>query len=101
MLRDQWPLRRRWEALRGKTGPARAAAGPAARRFLEALPAQGLQLLDLPTPSPFAFGLFTAGGRRRDTMQLADTADFLLAMYEKVQARMRAEPVPAQAELFT
>jgi ATP-dependent helicase Lhr and Lhr-like helicase len=76
-------------------------AGPTARHFLEALPAQGLRLLDLPTPSPFAFGLFTAGGHRRDTMQLADTADFLLAMYEKVQARMAAEPAAAQAELFS
>ncbi len=37
---------------------------PAARAHLESLPSPGqsLRLLDLPTPSPFAFGLFAAGG---------------------------------------
>ena len=72
---------------------------PAARGFLEKLPAQGLRLLDLPAPSPFAFGLFATG--RRDTLQLADTADFLLAMYEQVQRRIAAERESGQAELFS
>jgi ATP-dependent Lhr-like helicase len=64
---------------------------PAARRFLESLPGQGLKVLDLASPSPFAFGLFAAGAARRDTLQLADTADFLLAMYQQVQRRLAAE----------
>jgi ATP-dependent Lhr-like helicase len=74
-------------------------AAPAARRFLETLSTQGLRLLDLPTPSPFAFGLFATG--RRDTLQLADTADFLLAMYQQVQRRLAAETPAPQAELFS
>ena len=78
-------------------------AAGAARRFLEGLShlQQELRLLDLPTPSPFAFGLFATG--RRDTLQLADTADFLLAMYEQVQRRLKAEEKESgvgQAELF-
>ena len=60
---------------------------------------RGCRLLDLPTPSPFAFGLFATG--RRDTLQLADTADFLLAMYEQVQRRIVAERESGQAELFS
>jgi ATP-dependent helicase HrpA len=32
MLRDQWALRRRWEALRGKSGPPRISAEAALRR---------------------------------------------------------------------
>ncbi|HVT83180.1 MAG TPA: hypothetical protein VHM90_21255, partial [Phycisphaerae bacterium] len=74
-------------------------AAPVARKFLEALPAQNLRLLDLPTPSPFAFGLFATG--RRDTLQLADTADFLLAMYQQVQRRLAKEKPAAQADLFS
>ena len=76
-------------------------AAPAARQFLERLTGQTLRLLDLPVPSPFAFGLFAAGGGRRDTMQLADTADLLLAMYEQVRGRMGEEAVGVgQGELF-
>ena len=64
-------------------------AAPIAIDFLRTLSAQGLRLFDLPSPSPFAFGLFAAGGGgKRDTLQLADTADFLLAMYEQVQKRL-------------
>jgi ATP-dependent Lhr-like helicase len=74
---------------------------PAAKHFLENLSAQGLHLLDLNTPSPFAFGLFTAGNHRRDVMQLADTADFLLAMYEKVRSQISPEPPSQQGELFS
>ncbi len=62
-----------------------------AREFLEGLGSQGLRLLDVGSPSPFAFGLFVTG--RRDTLQLADTADFLLAMYEKVQKRIAKDVV--------
>ncbi len=64
-------------------------AAPIAVEFLGTLAGQGLRLVDLPSPSPFAFGLFATG--RRDTLQLADTADFLLAMYEQVQRRLGAE----------
>jgi len=53
-------------------------SAPAAEAFLKGLPGQGLRLLDLPSPSPFAFGLLRRGGR--DTLQLAETADFLLAI---------------------
>ncbi len=74
-------------------------AASVALRFLEGLSSQGLRLLDLPSPSPFAFGLFATG--RRDTLQLADTADFLLAMYQQVQRRLSAEKPVAQAELFS
>jgi ATP-dependent Lhr-like helicase len=77
-------------------------AGPEAEQFLANFSGQGLQLLDLPSPSPFAFGLFATG--RRDTLQLADTADFLLAMYEQVQKRLgkaAAQNVEAQTELFS
>ncbi|HVS71588.1 MAG TPA: DEAD/DEAH box helicase [Phycisphaerae bacterium] len=70
---------------------------PAAKEFLAALAATSLRLLDLPSPSPFAFGLFAAGATRRDTLQLADTADFLLAMYQQVQRRLASETVPAAA----
>ena len=73
---------------------------PGALAFLTTAASQNLRLLDLPTPSPFAFGLFAAGSARRDTLQLADTADFLLAMYEAVQRRLSVE-APAQAELFS
>ncbi len=77
-------------------------AGNDAKQFLTTLQHQNLQLLDLPSPSPFAFGLFAAG--RRDTLQLADTADFLLAMYEQVQQRLtKTTPptnTPNQSELF-
>jgi len=77
-------------------------AAPAARRFLEGLAGQAVRLMDLAVPSPFAFGLFAAGGNRRDTMQLADTADFLLAMYEQVRGRMGEEAVGVgQGELFS
>lgn len=74
----------------------------AAREFLVAQANQSLRLVDLPSPSPFAFGLFATGGRR-DNMQLADTSDFLLAMYNQVQQRLRAQPAPAPepAGLFT
>jgi ATP-dependent Lhr-like helicase len=74
---------------------------PAAKHFLENLSAQGLHLMDLNTPSPFAFGLFTAGNHRRDVLQLADTADFLLAMYEKVRSQIRPETPAQQGELFS
>jgi ATP-dependent Lhr-like helicase len=77
-------------------------AGPDAEKFLGTLTGQGLQLLDLPSPSPFTFGLFATG--QRDTLQLADTADFLLAMYEQVQRRLgkTAEAtVDTQTELFS
>ena len=70
----------------------------AAEQFLHGLAGQGLRLVDLPSPSPFAFGLFATG--RRDTLQLADTADFLLAMYEEVQRRITADAPARQAELF-
>ena len=70
-------------------------AAPIAIDFLRTLAAQGLRLLDLPSPSPFAFGLFATG--KRDTLQLADTADFLLAMYEQVQKRL-AKDNTASAE---
>lgn len=73
---------------------------PAARAYLERLAGQNLRLVDLPSPSPFAFGLFAAGSARRDTLQLADTADFLLAMYEQVQRRLKSEAAP-QTELFS
>ena len=73
-------------------------AAPAARRFLETLTDQGLRLLDLPSPSPFAFGLFATG--RRDTLQLADTADFLLAMYEQVQRRLTPPAGVSEQTLF-
>jgi ATP-dependent Lhr-like helicase len=76
-------------------------AAPIAKAFLETLPRQSLRLVDLQTPSPFAFGLFAAGNARRDTLQLADTADFLLAMYREIQKRTAGQPEPAQAELFT
>ncbi len=76
-------------------------AAPAAKAFLQELAGNTLRLLDLPAPSPFAFGLFAAGAARRDTLQLADTADFLLAMYNQVQRRLKAEvPVAAAATLF-
>jgi len=73
---------------------------PAAGAFLRRQASLGLRLVDLPAPSPFAFGLFATS--RRDTLHLADSADFLLAMYQKVQARLAEapEPVPAQAMLF-
>ncbi|HUO06814.1 MAG TPA: DEAD/DEAH box helicase [Phycisphaerae bacterium] len=64
-------------------------SAPIAVAFLRGLAGQGLRLLDLPSPSPFAFGLFATG--KRDTLQLADTADFLLAMYEQVQKRLATE----------
>ncbi|MGN6370657.1 MAG: DEAD/DEAH box helicase [Phycisphaerae bacterium] len=64
-------------------------AAPIAIDFLRALESQSLRLLDLPSPSPFAFGLFATG--KRDTLQLADTADFLLAMYEQVQKRLKTD----------
>ncbi|HVX84323.1 MAG TPA: DEAD/DEAH box helicase [Phycisphaerae bacterium] len=70
---------------------------PAAKEFLAALTATSLRLLDLPSPSPFAFGLFAAGGGKRDTLQLADTADFLLAMYQQVQRRLASQILPAAA----
>jgi ATP-dependent Lhr-like helicase len=74
---------------------------PVARAYLESLSNQNLRLLDLASPSPFAFGLFAAGSARRDTLQLADTADFLLAMYEQVQRRLTtATPLP-EANLFS
>ncbi len=73
---------------------------PAARAFLEGLAGKGMRLMDLPSPSPFAFGLFATG--RRDTLQLADTADFLLAMYEQVQRRLKATAVVQEpAGLFS
>jgi ATP-dependent Lhr-like helicase len=70
---------------------------PSAERFLTAQSSQGLRLLDLPSPSPFSFGLFATG--KRDTLQLADTADFLLAMYRQVKRCMTAESeaAPPQA----
>jgi ATP-dependent Lhr-like helicase len=73
---------------------------PAARAFLQKQSTLGLRLLDLPAPSPFAFGLFATS--RRDTLHLADTADFLLAMYQKIQSRLASEPapIPAQAAFF-
>jgi ATP-dependent helicase Lhr and Lhr-like helicase len=77
-------------------------AGPEAEQFLTNFTTQGLQLLDLPSPSPFAFGLFATG--RRDTLQLADTADFLLAMYEQMQKRLGkadTQNVDTQTELFS
>lgn len=55
-----------------------------------------LQMTDLSSPSPFAFGLFATG--RRDTMQLADTSDFLLAMYRQVQKRLSTETREDQTE---
>ena len=70
-----------------------------ARAFLEGLGSQSLRLVDLPAPSPFAFGLFATG--KRDTLQLADTADFLLAMYEQVKRRLAPEERAGQAELFS
>ena len=80
-------------------------AAPVARQFLENLSSQNLRLLDLPSPSPFSFGLFATGGRggggKRDTLQLADTADFLLAMYRQVQQRLERESEPVQADLFS
>jgi ATP-dependent Lhr-like helicase len=75
-------------------------AAPAAETFLANLASQSLRLLDLAAPSPFAFGLFATGAAKRDTLQLADTADFLLAMYAQVQSRMTAEPAQLQAELW-
>jgi ATP-dependent Lhr-like helicase len=78
-------------------------AAPAAKAFVSALSGNALRLLDLPAPSPFAFGLFAAGAARRDTLQLADTADFLLAMYNQVQRRLKSEasPAPAATTLFS
>ncbi len=68
--------------------------------YLHTLSSQTLRLLDLPTPSPFAFGLFAFG--RRDSLHLADTADVLLAMYEKVQRRLQlTESHQPQASLFS
>jgi ATP-dependent helicase Lhr and Lhr-like helicase len=64
-------------------------SAPAARAFLERQQGRAIRLLDLATPSPFAFGLFATS--RRDTMQLADTSDFLLTMYAQVQKRMAEE----------
>jgi Lhr-like helicase len=74
---------------------------PAAERFLLAQASQGLRLIDLPSPSPFLFGLFATG--KRDTLQLADTADFLLAMYQQVRRRMAdaGQATEPQAELFS
>jgi hypothetical protein len=75
-----------------------------AKRYLETVGSQHMRLLDLSAPSPFAFGLFAAGAARRDTLQLADTADFLLAMYQQVQRRLAAETPEecmAQAPLFS
>jgi Lhr-like helicase len=73
-------------------------AGPDAEKFLVTLGRQELRLLDVGSPSPFAFGLFATG--RRDTLQLADTADFLLAMYEQVQRRLAKDrPIPADPQL--
>jgi ATP-dependent Lhr-like helicase len=74
----------------------------AAKAFLTDLAATSLRLLDLPSPSPFAFGLFAAGAARRDTLQLADTADFLLAMYTQVQRRLKSTeaPAPTASTLF-
>ena len=61
-----------------------------------------MRLEDLAVPSPFAFGLFAPGGGRRDTMPLAVTAGFLLAMYEQVHGRMGEEAVKVgQGELFS
>lgn len=72
---------------------------PAATEFLAALQSRGLRLLDLATPSPFAFGLFATS--RRDTLHLADNADVLLAMYERVRERLAAAgEEPGQAALF-
>jgi Lhr-like helicase len=77
--------------------------GAQARGYLEKQSRQPVRLLDLPTPSPFAFGLFATS--RRDTLQLADTGDFLLAMYEQVQRRLAEQAtetaaVGAQPGLF-
>jgi ATP-dependent helicase Lhr and Lhr-like helicase len=75
-------------------------AAPAAEQFLQSLTRQRVNLMDLTGPSPFAFGLFATG--RRDTLALADTADFLLAMYEKIRRRLaESEKTPLQAELFS
>ena len=60
---------------------------------------KGMRLMDLPSPSPFAFGLFATS--RRDTLQLADTGDFLLAMYEQVQRRLKMAVVEEPAGLFS
>ena len=72
---------------------------PVAREFLETQAARNLRLLDLATPSPFAFGLFATS--RRDTLHLADTADILLAMYQRVRERLAATGEPVQAALFS
>jgi ATP-dependent Lhr-like helicase len=75
-------------------------SAPAAHAYLQQLSSRALRLLDLPSPSPFAFGLFASG--RRDSLQLADTSDFLLAMYEQIQRRMAREEkaAPAESMLF-
>ncbi len=61
---------------------------PVAAEYLQRAQNIPLRIVDLPSPSPFSFGLFATG--RRDTMQLADTSDFLLAMYKKVQQQITA-----------
>jgi ATP-dependent Lhr-like helicase len=67
--------------------------------YLRQLAGEPLRMLDLPTPSPLAFGLFASG--KRDSLQLADTSDFLLAMYEKIQKRLaKEEPPSAEGLLF-
>jgi ATP-dependent Lhr-like helicase len=67
--------------------------------YLKEQMTQPLRMLDLPTPSPLAFGLFASG--KRDSLQLADTSDFLLAMYEKIQKRLtREESPPVEGLLF-
>ncbi|MEI8196720.1 MAG: hypothetical protein WCI73_12550, partial [Phycisphaerae bacterium] len=76
---------------------------PAAHAWLQQSRHLPLDLIDLDTPSPFSFGLFATC--RRDTLHFADSADFLLAMYQKVQARLKvqdqsAPPAIAQASLF-
>jgi len=73
-------------------------SAPAALEFLHRQSDQSLRLLDLPSPSPFAFGLFAWG--HRDTLQLADTNDFLLAMYQKVQQRLARQSPAEPATLF-
>lgn len=69
---------------------------PRAKAYLEEQSRLALRLADLSSPSPFAFGLFATS--RRDTLQLADTNDFLLAMYEQVQRRLAAEDAARPAE---
>jgi ATP-dependent Lhr-like helicase len=72
---------------------------PAAEAFLRRQETLPLRILDLATPTPFAFGLFV--NSKRDTMQLADTSDFLLAMYEEVQRRIAVDrPALAPVGLF-